>query len=210
METVSPSAAFLVIDLQNDFCPGGNLAVPEGDQIVDVVNALMPRFRTVVATKDWHPAGHISFSSTHEGTAVFDTVEVSYGEQILWPDHCIQGSRGAELHPDLDQRYLDCILHKGVRQELDSYSAFFENDQTTPTGLDGYLRSLGCRTVYLAGLATDVCVMYSALDAVRLGYPVVLVRDASRGVNVPEGSLDSALDSLSAAGVRIVTSQEIA
>ena len=195
--------ALLVIDVQNDFCPGGALAVPDGDAVVAAANALMARFDVVVATRDWHPPGHCSFASRHAGAALYDTVEVGDVEQTLWPDHCVQGSDGAALHPGLDQRGVGLILHKGARRDLDSYSAFFENDRRTTTGLAGYLRELAVRQVALCGLATDYCVRYSALDAARLGFEVQVIGDACRGVDVPDGNIARALEQMRSAGISI-------
>jgi nicotinamidase/pyrazinamidase len=206
---MNETSALLLIDIQNDFCPGGALAVADGDAVVPVANLLMPLFRYVVATRDWHPRGHVSFASTHPGTKPLDTVTVSYGEQVLWPDHCVPGTEGAEFHPGLDTSRIDLILHKGSRKELDSYSAFFENDHTTPTGLAGYLSGLGVSTVYLAGLATDYCVFASAIDARRLGLEAVLVEDGCRGVDFPAGNVASALSRMKERGVKIVTSEEL-
>jgi len=188
--------AFLAIDIQNDFCPGGALAVEGGDEIVPLVNELAATFGLCVATQDWHPAGHCSFASARPGGGP-------------WPDHCVQGTRGAELHPSLRQEPYRLILRKGFRPDLDSYSAFYENDRATPTGLDGYLRGLGASAVVVAGLALDYCVYYSALDAARLGYSVAVVSDATRAVGSPEGSVDAALADLRSRGVAIIDSLEV-
>ena len=195
--------ALLVIDVQNDFCPGGALAVTDGDAVVAAANALMPRFDVVVATRDWHPPDHCSFASRHPGAALYDTVEVGGVAQTLWPDHCVQGSEGAALHPELDQCGVGLILHKGASRDLDSYSAFFENDHRTTTGLAGYLRELDVRRVTLCGLATDYCVRYSALDAARLGFEVTVASDACRGVDLPDGNVARALEQMRAAGIGI-------
>ena len=195
--------ALLVIDVQNDFCPGGALAVSDGDAVVAAANALMPRFDVVVATRDWHPPDHCSFASRHPGAALYDTVQMGDVAQTLWPDHCVQGSAGAALHPELDQRGIHLILHKGARRDLDSYSAFFENDRRTSTGLAGYLRELEVRQVTLCGLATDYCVRYSALDAARLGFETRVIGDACRGVDVPDGNIARALEQMRAAGISI-------
>ena len=199
-----PSAdhALIVIDTQNDFCPGGALAVPQGDEIVPGINALMAEFPVVILTQDWHPAGHSSFASSHEGMSPFEMTEMPYGPQILWPDHCVQGSRGAAFHPDLETDRADAILRKGFDPAVDSYSAFFENDHETPTGLDGYLRTRGIGRLTMAGLATDFCVGFSAQDAARLGYEVTLRSDLCRGIDL-DGSLDAALSAMRDAGVRI-------
>ncbi len=201
--------ALLIVDLQNDFCPGGSLAVDEGDRIAEVINGLAPGFPVVVATKDWHPPDHISFASNHPGKEPFDSVPVSYGEQLLWPDHCVQGTRGAKFHPSLDQKPVQLVLHKGTRSDLDSYSAFFENDHKTPTGLDGYLRELQVTYLYICGIATDVCVFYSVTDALRLGYEVTVIEDAVRGVDQPAGSVEKALDTMRANGATITSSAEL-
>ncbi len=192
--------ALIVIDVQNDFCPGGALAVPDGDAIVPGVNALMEDFQTVVLTQDWHPAGHSSFASSHDGKAPFEVTEMPYGTQVLWPDHCVQGSAGAAFHPDLVTDPADLVIRKGFRAGIDSYSAFFENDQTTPTGLEGYLRTRGIDRVTLVGLATDFCVNYSALDAARLGFNVSVLSNLCRAIDL-DGSLRAAEDAMRAAQV---------
>lgn len=192
--------ALIVIDVQNDFCPGGALAVPDGDAIVPGVNALMEDFQAVVLTQDWHPAGHSSFASSHDGKAPFEVTEMPYGTQVLWPDHCVQGSAGAAFHPDLVTDPADLVIRKGFRAGIDSYSAFFENDQTTPTGLEGYLRTRGIDRVTLVGLATDFCVNYSALDAARLGFNVSVLSNLCRAIDL-DGSLRAAEDAMRAAQV---------
>ncbi|MBT8425895.1 MAG: bifunctional nicotinamidase/pyrazinamidase [Silicimonas sp.] len=194
--------AILVIDIQNDFCPGGALAVSGGDQIVAPVNALVPEFPVRVFTQDWHPADHLSFASRHDGKEPFTTTEMPYGTQVLWPDHCIIGSDGAAFHPDLDTRPADLIIRKGFRREIDSYSAFFENDHKTPTGLEGYLRTRGVDTVTLVGLATDFCVNFSAVDAARLGFKVTVIESLSRAIDL-DGSLAASKEGMSAAGVTL-------
>ncbi|MEP2715903.1 bifunctional nicotinamidase/pyrazinamidase [Pseudophaeobacter sp.] len=194
--------ALIVIDVQNDFCPGGALAVPEGDAVVAPINTLMEGFETVILTQDWHPAGHSSFASSHQGKAPFETVEMRYGTQVLWPDHCVQGSKGAEFHSGLNLQG-DLILRKGFRPAIDSYSGFFENDQKTPTGLEGYLRSRGITDLTLVGLATDFCVGFSALDAVKLGFAVTVDLSACRAIDL-EGSLDKSLAAMRAAGVQLL------
>lgn len=195
-------SALIVIDVQNDFCPGGALAVPEGDSIVAGINALMESADAVVLTQDWHPADHSSFASQHAGKAPFETVTLPYGEQVLWPDHCVQGSAGAAFHPALSVDRAELILRKGFRRAIDSYSAFFENDRTTPTGLEGYLRTRGLARLTLVGLATDYCVAYSAIDASRLGFEVTVRTDLCRAIDL-DGSLNRALDAMRAAGVRL-------
>ncbi len=200
--------ALLVIDVQNDFCPGGALAVPEGDAVVPVVNRLIEGFDCVVFTQDWHPAGHRSFASAHVGKAPYDTAELAYGEQILWPDHCIQGTAGAAFHPDLDAAQAQCILRKGFRPEIDSYSAFFENDHATPTGLAGYLRARAVDALYLCGLAGDFCVKWSALDGRKEGFDVIVIEDATRGID-QNGSLAQAWQEMDAAGARRATAADV-
>jgi nicotinamidase/pyrazinamidase len=202
-------AALVVTDIQIDFCPGGSLAVPGGDEIVPLVNRLMRLFPVVAATQDWHPADHVSFASNNPGRQPFDTVERDGVSQILWPDHCVPGTRGAELHPELALLQVDLILRKGSRPELDSYSTFLENDHRTPTGLAGYLRERGVRSVFLTGLAADVCVYYSAMDALALGFRTTVVRDATRGLDLPPGTLSSRFDEMRAAGVEIVPAGEL-
>lgn len=193
--------ALIVIDMQNDFCPGGALAVTGGDDIVDGINALMADFQTVILTQDWHPAGHSSFASSHPGAAPMQVVDMPYGPQVLWPDHCIQGTPGAAFHQGL-RTDGDLIIRKGYNPAIDSYSAFFENDHTTPTGLEGYLRTRGITTLTLVGLALDFCVNYSAVDAAKLGFDVTVRTLLSRGIDVG-GSLDAALDGMKAAGVTL-------
>ncbi|NBT30767.1 MAG: bifunctional nicotinamidase/pyrazinamidase [Rhodobacteraceae bacterium] len=196
------SRALIVIDVQNDFCPGGALAVTGGDQILDGINALMSEFDAVILTQDWHPAGHSSFASAHKGGQAFGQIEMPYGPQTLWPDHCIQGSTGAAFHGDLNTDRADLIIRKGYNPAIDSYSAFFENDRTTPTGLEGYLRTRGIDDLTLVGLATDYCVNYSALDAARLGFAVTVRTDLCRAIDLG-GSLSAAIAEMSAAGVRL-------
>ncbi|WP_422048373.1 bifunctional nicotinamidase/pyrazinamidase [Shimia sp.] len=194
------SSALIVIDVQNDFCPGGALAVPEGDMIVAGINARMAAFDTVVLTQDWHPAGHSSFASSHAGKAPYDLIEMPYGPQVLWPDHCVQGSAGAAFHDGLDVDRADLIIRKGMNPAIDSYSAFFENDQTTPTGLEGYLRTRGITALTLVGLATDFCVNFSAQDAARLGFEVTVEEALCRGIDL-DGSLAAAWHTLQSIGV---------
>ena len=196
----------LIIDVQNDFCPGGSLAVESGDEVVPVINAILPLFSRVVATQDWHPPDHVSFASSHPGRKPLDVVDAGGIEQVLWPDHCIQATRGAELHPRLSVGRVELVLRKGLRQRLDSYSAFFENDHRTDTGLRFYLKGMRAREVFICGLATDYCVRASALDARRLGFPVTLVGDACRGVDFPKGSVERSLAEMRKAGVRVTES----
>lgn len=192
--------ALIVIDLQNDFCPGGALAVAAGDQIVAGINALAAEFQTVALTQDWHPADHLSFAASHPGAQPYSEVAMPYGPQTLWPVHCVQGTAGAEFHPDLDTRPAQLIIRKGFRRGIDSYSAFFENDRTTGTGLEGWLRARGITGLTLAGLATDFCVAFSALDARALGFDVTVRLDLSRGIDLG-GSLASMTERMRAAGV---------
>ena len=194
--------ALIVIDMQNDFCPGGALAVPGGDAIVARINAMMDEFDAVILTQDWHPAGHSSFASSHAGRTPFETVDMPYGPQVLWPDHCVQGTTGAAFHSDLRQDG-DLILRKGFRHDIDSYSAFFENDQATPTGLEGYLRSRGIDALTLVGLATDFCVHFSAVDAAGLGFETTVRMGACRAINL-EGSLAMATEAMRRAGVTLI------
>jgi nicotinamidase/pyrazinamidase len=193
----------LVIDVRNDFCPGGALAVREGDAIIPAVNRLAARFAHVVLTQDWHPPGHLSFAAAHPGKEPFATIEAAYGPQTLWPDHCVQGTEGAAFHRDLVAPHAELVLRKGFRREIDSYSAFCENDRTTPTGLAGYLRERGFARITLCGLATDFCVLYSALDARTAGLEVSLATAACRGIDL-DGSLTAAMQAMAAAGVTIL------
>jgi nicotinamidase/pyrazinamidase len=206
---LGPSDVLLVIDVQNGFCAGGTLAVPGGDEIVPLVNRIAKRFEHAVLTQDWHPEGHRSFASAHPGRKPFDTIELPYGPQVLWPDHCIQGSRSAEFHPDLDIPHAESILRKGFHPDIDSYSAFFENDRTTPTGLGGYLRERGFTRVFLAGLALDFCVRYSAEDAQKSGFSATILEDACRAIDMG-GSLDAARKSFATLGIACVPGDSIA
>jgi nicotinamidase/pyrazinamidase len=212
---IDPTTDILgLIDVQPTFMPGGGLPVPDGHRIVPVINRMLPGFAHAFASQDWHKPNHLSFASAHPGRKPYDTVELPYGRQILWPDHAIAGTTEAMIHPDIDQTRIELVVRKGCRVELDSYSAFFENDHTTPTGLDGWLRQRGFRRLFLCGLATDFCVAWSAKDAVGLGYQVMVVEDACRGIAIPtvddRTSLDEARDHLVADGVRFVTSGELA
>jgi nicotinamidase/pyrazinamidase len=191
----------LIIDVQNDFCPGGALAVADGDAVVPVINRLAERFDHVVLTQDWHPPGHSSFATSHPGSAPFETIAMPYGQQTLWPEHCVQGTPGAAFHPQLATKRSALVIRKGFRTEIDSYSAFYENDRRTPTGLAGYLRERGLRRLFLAGLATDFCVYHSAVDARRFGFDTVVVETACRAIDLA-GSLDAAWAAMAAAGVQ--------
>ncbi len=206
MKKQAAQRALLIVDVQNDFCPGGSLAVHEGDSIIAVINRIMPLFPRIIATQDWHPPDHVSFASAHPGRMPLDVVDAGGIQQVLWPDHCVQGTRGAELHPRLDARPLGLILRKGMRRSLDSYSAFFENDRRTGTGLRQYLKGLAVRELFVCGLATDYCVKASVLDAHRLGLRVTLVTDACRGVDFPRDSVREALDAMRKAGAALVDS----
>ena len=203
--TRTQDAALVMIDIQNDFCPGGALAVADGDAIVALVNAIQQRFAIRVLTQDWHPADHTSFAANHPGAEPFSTTEMDYGTQVLWPVHCVQGSAGAAFHPDLATGGADLVIRKGFRAGIDSYSAFFENDHVTPTGLAGYLRERGVSELAMVGLATDYCVRYSALDAARLGFGVTVLEDACRAIDM-DGSLAEARAEMAAHGVRRATS----
>lgn len=198
----------LAVDVQNDFCPGGALAVPRGDEIIPLIGDLASRFQHVALTQDWHPAGHQSFASTHAGRRPFETVTVQYGEQILWPDHCVQGSQGAELCPGVDLHSAELILRKGYHKEIDSYSIFFENDRKTATGLCGYLQERGFTKVFLAGLAFDFCVLWSAEDARRLGFEAVVIEDACRSIDL-NGSEAAARRRMRDAGVPCIPSSAL-
>jgi nicotinamidase/pyrazinamidase len=199
----------IIVDVQNDFCPGGALEVPQGDEIIPIVNGLAARFRNVVLTQDWHPRGHWSFASSHPGTKPFDTIAAPYGPQVLWPDHCVQDTPGAAFHPALRALHAALVLRKGFRRDIDSYSAFYENDRKTPTGLTGYLRERGLTRLFLAGLAFDFCVRYSAEDARREGFDAFVIEDACRGIDIA-GSVAATRTSLAALGVPCVNTQEFA
>jgi nicotinamidase/pyrazinamidase len=200
--------ALIVVDIQNDFCPGGSLSVPRGHEVVPVINRLAQRFPHVVLTQDWHPPDHLSFASAHPGKKPYDTISVDFGPQILWPDHCVRATPGAEFHKDLRVPHAALVLRKGIHRNIDSYSTFYENDRKTPTGLIGYLRERGFDRVFLAGLAFDFCVRYSAEDAHREGFEVAVVEDACRGIDV-DGSMQAARESLIELGVLRITSEAI-
>lgn len=202
---IGDSDCLLIIDVQNDFCSQGALEVPDGDAVVPVINSLIPKFSTIVLTQDWHPIAHSSFASEHDGKKPLDTITMAYGEQTLWPDHCVQGNRGAEFHPDLDITPAQMIVRKGFRAGIDSYSAFFENDKTTATGLSGYLKERGVQRVFCVGLATDFCVRFSAEDAVRAGFNAVVIGAACRGINIDD-SVAKAYAQMSKLGVEILDS----
>ena len=206
--TLGRDDVLLVVDVQNDFCPGGALAVPDGDAVVPLANRLGRTFPHVLLTQDWHPPGHQSFASAHPGRRPFETIQAAYGAQTLWPDHCVQGTEGAAFHPGLDLTQAELIIRKGFRPEIDSYSAFFENDRKTTTGLGGYLRQRGFTRVFLVGLATDYCVHYSAVDAVGEGFQAVVVEDACRAIDL-DGSLAEARENMAKAGVSFITSERL-
>jgi nicotinamidase/pyrazinamidase len=198
---ILPSDLLLVIDVQNDFCPGGALAVADGDAVVPVINRLAQRFAHVVLTQDWHPGGHSSFATSHPGAEPFQAITLAYGPQTLWPDHCVQGTAGAAFHPQLVTDRAELIIRKGFRREIDSYSAFYENDRRTTTGLAGYLRERGLQRIFLVGLATDYCVHYSAVDARRLGFETIVIESGCRAIDLA-GSLASARASMEEVGVQ--------
>jgi nicotinamidase/pyrazinamidase len=206
---IADSDVLLVVDVQNDFCPGGKLAVPHGDDVVPIVNRLASRFRHVVLTQDWHPPGHQSFASSHPGKRPFETVTVEYGHQILWPDHCVQGTIGAQFHDDLQIPHAELVLRKGFRPAIDSYSALYENDRKTPTGLAGYLRERGLTRIFIAGLAFDFCVRYSAEDARREDFGVTVIEDACRAIDV-DGSLAATRESFAKLDVATLAADAIA
>lgn len=207
--TFGDDDVLIVVDMQNDFCPGGALAVPRGDEVVPIINSLAARFPNVVLTQDWHPRGHLSFASTHPGKRPYETIAAPYGPQVLWPDHCVQATPGAEFHASLQIPHAGLVLRKGIHRAIDSYSTFYENDRTTPTGLVGYLRERGLTRVFLAGLAFDFCVRYSAEDARREGFAVFVVEDACRGIDV-DGSVAATRASLATLGISCIAAREFA
>lgn len=201
-------ACLIVVDVQNDFCPGGALAVPRGDEVVPVINRLAARFDNVVLTQDWHPRGHASFASSHPGRKPFETIDVPYGKQVLWPDHCVQGTPGAALHPDLETEKAQLVIRKGFHRDIDSYSAFLEADRETTTGLAGFLKEKGVRQLFVCGLATDFCVAWTALDARATGFEVAVIEDACRAIDL-EGSLARAWNQMRAAGINRTSSEAL-
>jgi nicotinamidase/pyrazinamidase len=207
--TFGDNDVLVVVDVQNDFCPSGALAVPHGDEVVPVVNSLAARFRNVVLTQDWHPRGHLSFASSHPGREPFETITAPYGPQVLWPDHCVQGTPGAAFHDALDIPHAALVVRKGTDRAIDSYSALYENDRKTPTGLTGYLRERGFLRLFLAGLALDFCVRYSAEDARREGFTVFVVEDGCRGIELA-GSMAAARDSFADLGIPCLAMAEFA
>ena len=208
MRKLSANSALIVVDVQNDFCPGGALAVEAAHEVVPLINRMAPLFHVLVCTQDWHPPEHESFADSHPGAEPFSVTEMPYGPQVLWPAHCVQGTRGAEFHPDLLTEHADIVIRKGTHPHIDSYSTFYENDRTTPTGLAGYLRERGVTHVWLAGLATDFCVHYSALDAVAHGFTATVLLDACRAIDL-DGSLDAAFAEMREAGIRTGSTAEL-
>ncbi|MGB6724668.1 MAG: bifunctional nicotinamidase/pyrazinamidase [Terracidiphilus sp.] len=208
MVEVNSSDVLVIVDVQNDFCPGGALAVPEGDAVVSPIHRIAPLFSHVVLTQDWHPADHSSFARSHANAQPFETIQLAYGPQTLWPPHCVQGTPGADFHPALNLARAELILRKGFRSQIDSYSAFFENDRTTPTGLAGYLAERGLIRVFLAGLAYDFCVGYSAIDARRLGLPAFVIRDACRAIDL-NGSVANIETAFNAAEVQVISNASL-
>ncbi len=206
---ITPTDVLLVIDLQNDFCPGGALAVADGDTVIEPIHHAAEHFQHIILTQDWHSPDHNSFASVHPGKKPYEQIELSYGEQTLWPDHCVQGTPGADFHSSLELTRAELILRKGFRRAIDSYSAFFENDRTTPTGLAGYLRERGLNRVFLAGLAYDYCVGYSALDARRLGLDAIILRDACRAIDL-NGSVAAIEREFADTGVQLINTADLA
>ena len=206
--TIGDRDILLVVDIQNDFCPGGGLPVPRGDEVVPLINGLATKFSHVALTQDWHPHGHLSFASSHPGKAPYQTIDVAYGRQVLWPDHCVQGTAGAAFRKDLEIPHAELVLRKGYHREIDSYSAFHENDRRTRTGLAGYLRERSFRRVFLAGLAFDFCVRYSAEDAHHEGFEAIVIEDACRGIDV-DGSMAATRERFMASGIRCIAATAI-
>lgn len=206
---MKPDKALIIIDVQNDFCPGGALAVPEGDKIIPVINKLSEKFEKVVATQDWHPEDHISFASNHPGKKEYDVIEHEEIEQVLWPEHCVPGTKGADFHPDLYTEKIDLIIRKGNNSDIDSYSAFRENDKKTITGLEGYLKNLGIKETYICGLALDYCVFYSAMDSKQLGFTTNVIINATKGIDSPGGNIDKALRKMKEADIQTIKSKDI-
>lgn len=200
--------ALLIVDVQNDFCPGGELAIPEGDAVIEPINSISPYFNNIILTQDWHTPNHSSFASQHEGKNEYDTIELDYGTQVLWPDHCVQGSIGAEFHHKLETARSTLVIRKGFRTAIDSYSAFYENDKTTRTGLAGYLKELGVKTLFITGLATDFCVKYSAIDAIKEGFEVYVVEDACRGIDL-DNSVETSIKEMKLVGVKFTDSKHV-
>jgi nicotinamidase/pyrazinamidase len=206
---ITSTDVLIVVDVQNDFCSGGSLAVPHGEEVVGTINQLARRFANVVLTQDWHPHHHLSFASSHDGRQPFDTIVLPYGTQVLWPDHCVQASSGAAFHPALEIPHAALVIRKGFRRDIDSYSAFYENDRTTPTGLAGYLRERGFKRTFLVGLAFDFCVRYSAEDARQEGFEVVVIEDACRGIDLA-GSVAATRQSFATRRIECITAAQLA
>lgn len=201
--------ALIVTDIQYDFCPGGKLQIPGGDEIIPVVNKLIDYFEIIVATQDWHPRNHVSFAINHKNCSEYDVIDINGIFQVLWPEHSVQNTLGAEFHKDLNKKKFSLILRKGFRSNLDSYSAFFENDRKTPTGLTGYLQTLGINEVYFCGLALDYCVYYSAVDAINSGFKAIIIKDATRGIDFPENNIEKTMKDFTSKGGSIINSGEI-
>ncbi len=206
---VDKDSALIVIDVQNDFCPGGRLAIKDGDKVIPIINDISCKFHKIIATQDWHPQSHISFAKNHPGKNPNDVVEINGIKQVLWPEHCVMGTRGADFHSDLSTIKFNLILRKGTNPKIDSYSAFTENDKKTITGLEGYLRGLGISRPFFCGLATDYCVFCSAMDATRLGFESSVIIDACRGVDVPENNVKKSIDTMQENGINIIISKEL-
>jgi nicotinamidase/pyrazinamidase len=201
--------ALLVTDIQNDFCPGGALPVQEGDKIIPTINKLMDKFYKIIGTQDWHPENHMSFAKNHPGKNEYDIIDIDGESQVLWPMHCVWGTKGADFHPEIITKKFDIIIRKGNNPKIDSYSAFRENDKKTITGLEGYLKNLGIEQVFLCGLALDYCVFYSAIDSKEIGFETYVILDATRGIDSPTGSIEKALDSMQDNGIKIIESKDV-
>ncbi len=206
---MTKNAVLIIVDIQNDFCPGGALPVKNGNEIIPLVNKLSYQFNHVIATQDWHSFNQISFASNYEGKNAYDTVEIDGIKQTLWPNHCVQGTTGADFHHNLILDNIDLILRKGTHDNIDSYSAFLENDKKTITGLHGYLKALDIKKVYLCGLATDYCVFYSALDAIKLGFETYVILDACRGINIPENNIENSIKTMKKQNIKIINSSDL-
>ncbi len=207
-ENLAAMKTLVIVDVQNDFCPGGALEVPDGDKVVPVINKLIDRYDAVIQTQDWHPEGHSSFASSHSDKEPFETIDMPYGTQVLWPDHCVQGTKGAEFHPELITNKSNLIIRKGFSRDIDSYSAFYENDHETPTGLHGYLKNRQLFELHFCGLATDFCVKWSVVDALKYDYDVKVITDAIKGIDL-DGSVKAAMQEMEEAGAEFVKSDEI-
>jgi nicotinamidase/pyrazinamidase len=206
---VKTNKALIIVDVQNDFCSGGTLAVPDGERIITTINKLSKKFKRVIATQDWHPENHMSFSMNHPGKKEFDIVDYNGTKQVLWPAHCVSGTPGADFHPDLAMNNVNLILRKGSNPKIDSYSAFKESDKTTVTGLEGYLKSLETKEIYICGLALDYCVFYSAIDAKELGFETFVIIDGTKGIDSPEGNIDKSINVMKEAGIQIIESKDL-